>query len=206
MWSTARGWTARIGRMAGDHIAATAAVLRDPAAALAGCEQAWHMLVHGALVIRTPEGDDAVLETTLQLDGDMLVAVRRDLLEAGRSAEREQRTEQHLSALKGALLPLDDIAKALRAIHVTLFGAFGAAQTGYWLHFAESLLQAGEHWVDRALSLALGQLGCWLPLLLRWGLPFVVRWRLRARLRPVLQEWRRSSEREVAHMRSRRRA
>ena len=196
MWPITRVWVTRLRRTAVEDLGAVFQVVRNPGAALSAIEQAWHLISLGALVISTPEGEQALIATSVQLDGDMLTAIHPDLLQPGREAERDRRTEDHLMKVRTALAPLHEIIRAHRGIKTLVIGMFSGMQGGYWLHFLYAILRSGRDWTSDLAWLASEQLGCWSPMLLHWILPRFLRWRFRARLARLFQDLRQTTHQE----------
>ena len=178
------------------HAGAGAALIRHPGAALATLEQAWRMLALGGIVVRTPNSDDALLATTVQLDGDLVTIVRGDLFANGDDAQRALWLEEHSQALGRTVLPLAPIKRGVAAIRAAILVLAAGLQAPMLAEVFLARLHFAQH-VTRLLLLELPSL---LMYGLYWCVPRVIGWLLRTRIAPVLREWRETSQRHVAAM------
>ncbi len=165
------------------------ALIRHPAATLAAFERAWRMLALGGILVRTPDTEDALIATTVQLDGDLVTVVRRDLFTSG-DAQRAARLDQHVQDLRKAVVPLAPVEAGIGAVRAAMLMLAAALQGTTLIELLLARGQLGQH----VASLLSVQLPALVAYVLHRSVPPFLRWRLRARLAPVLRDWRATSE------------
>jgi hypothetical protein len=173
----------------GAHARAAFVLLRRPGATLTALEQTWRMVAMGGLLVRTPDCDEALIATTLQLDGDLMVMIRRDVLDAS-EAQRADLIDRHIQDLRNAAASLAPAAGGIDAIRSAALAVWAGLQ-------GAALGRLGFVWAEvwrHLASLLALQLPALLAFVLHLSLPRLVHLALRVQLAPVLREWRDASK------------
>jgi hypothetical protein len=116
-----------VGRVSGASAVWT--VWRDHDAVLRSLALSFEMMVRGGITIKTPDTDAALIATTFQLDGDIVVALSANFAAVATEA-RDMIAVEHASSVRATLAPLARLPEALRAANTVLFGMVAAANLG----------------------------------------------------------------------------
>jgi len=111
------------------HARAVRLVYRDRQAVTQAIRLGCQLMIEGGITVATPDEDNPLIMTIVQLDGDILVGVSPELVRT-QSPQREAIAAQHAGAVRARLAPLAHLPDALRAGSAFVLAALTALDAG----------------------------------------------------------------------------